>query len=52
MEKNMKKNVYVYNWVAVLYSRNQHNIVNQVFFNKKILRDWKRLVYNNIQHVI
>ena len=35
MEKNGKKNVCVrYNWVTFLYTRNQHNIVNQVYFNK------------------
>ena len=23
------------NWITLLYSRNQHNIVNQLYFNKK-----------------
>ena len=36
MEKNMKKNICinVYNWVILLYRRNEHNIVNQLYFNK------------------
>ena len=34
MEKNMKENVCMYNWITLLYSRNQHNIVNQSYFNK------------------
>ena len=28
-----KKNVYVSNWVTSLYSRDWHNIVNQLYFN-------------------
>ena len=27
--------MYMYDWVPLLYSRNWHNIVNQVYFNKK-----------------
>ena len=27
--------IYTYEWVIWLYSRNWHNIVNQLFFNKK-----------------
>lgn len=35
MEKNIKKKyIYVYSWVTLLYSGNEHNIVNQVYFNK------------------
>ena len=26
----------MYDWVTLLYSRNGHNIVNQLYFNKKI----------------
>ena len=26
--------VCMYNWIAVLYSRDYHNIVNQLYFNK------------------
>ena len=35
-EKNLKKNgcVYMYNWITLLFSRNYHNIVNQLYFNK------------------
>ena len=30
--------VYIYmDWVFMLYSRNWHNTVNQLYFNKKIL---------------
>ena len=37
MEKNIKKEcIYVFNWVTLLYSRNKHNTVNQLYFNKKI----------------
>ena len=34
MEDNIKKS-YIYDWVTLLYSRNRHNIVNQLYFNKK-----------------
>ena len=37
MEKNIKKErLYVYNWVTLLYSRDWHDIVNQLYFNKKV----------------
>ena len=26
----------MYDWVAMLYSRNQHNNVNQLYLNKKL----------------
>ena len=26
--------IYMYNWITLLYCRNQHNIVNQLYFNK------------------
>ena len=26
--------IYVYNWITLLYSRNYHNIVNQLYLNK------------------
>ena len=36
MENNYKKGyVYTYTWVTFLYSRDWHNIVNQVYFNLK-----------------
>ena len=25
----------MYNWITLLYSKNQHNVVNQVYFNLK-----------------
>lgn len=35
MEKDILKNcIYVYNWVTWLYSRNQKNIINHLYFNK------------------
>ena len=35
-EKNLKENgcVYMYNWITLLYSRNYHNTVNQLYVNK------------------
>ena len=30
----MKKSVHVYSWVTLLSSRNQYNIVNELYFNK------------------
>ena len=26
----------MYNWITLLYSRNDHNIVNQLYFNKTL----------------
>ena len=51
MENNIKKECqYVYNWVTLLYSRDWHNIVNQLYFNLKKKRKkmlfvslWKKL---------
>ena len=34
MEKNMKKNMYLYNWLTLLYTGNQDNVINQSYFNK------------------
>ena len=31
---NGKECIYMYNWITLLYSRNLHNIVNQLYFNK------------------
>ena len=36
MEKNIKKYTYLYNWITFLYTRNEHNIANQLPFNKKV----------------
>ena len=35
IETNTKKDVYVYNPIILLYRRNQQNIVNQLYLNKK-----------------
>ena len=32
----------MYNWITLLYSRNEHNIVNQLYFNKKFFLIKKR----------
>ena len=37
--KSMKKE-YIYNWITLLYSRNSHKIVSQLYFNKINL--WKK----------
>ena len=37
-EKNIKKRIHMYNGVSLLYSRNEHNVVNQLYFNKKQLK--------------
>ena len=38
VRKNLKKNecVYMYNGIILLYSRNYHNIVNQLHFHKTL----------------
>ena len=35
MEKNIKENVYICVWITLLYSRNEHNIIHQLYFNFK-----------------
>ena len=44
-EKNLKENgcVYMYNQITLLYSRNYHNLVNQLYFNKMLKNDKKRI---------
>ena len=40
MEDNMRKRMYImYDWVTLLDSRNWHNIVTQLYFNKETLRE-------------
>ena len=39
MEKNGYG--YMYNWITLLYSRNYHNIVYQLYFIKT-LKKWKK----------
>ena len=34
MEKKRKKNMNIYNCVTLLYSRNEPQIVSQLYFNK------------------
>ena len=36
--------VYVYTWITLLYSRNEHNIVNQLYFNKRNFRKGKKWI--------
>ena len=35
-KKNLKENgcMYLYNWTTLVYSRNDHNIVNRLYFDK------------------
>ena len=33
MEKNLQKNMCVCIWIILLYAWNEHNIVNQLYFN-------------------
>ena len=35
---NILKCIYVYNWIPFLYSRNQYNFINQVYFNQNKLK--------------
>ena len=42
MEKNIKKEwVPMYNWITLLFSRDWHNIVNQLDFNQKKTKEKK-----------
>ena len=36
MKKNIKTEyiIYAYNWVTLLYSKDWHNIVNQLYYNQ------------------
>ena len=47
MEKNVKKNVYMYNWITLRYSRDWDNTANQLFFYK-FLSDWINAICSNI----
>ena len=31
----MKKNIHIYHWIAVLYTQNKNDIINQLYFNQK-----------------
>ena len=42
VEMNVKKE-YMHNWTILLYKRNRHNIVNQLYFNKNIF--FKRVLF-------
>ena len=50
--KNLKKKRYTYNWVTVLYTWNQHDVVNQLYFNLNFFagvpvvaqRKWTQLI--------
>lgn len=48
MEENMKKNIhiYVYNWITLMYSRNDHDTVNPLYFNNTLKNEKNR---ENIQ---
>ena len=34
-----KECMHMYNWITLLYSRNEHNILNQLYFNKINLKE-------------
>ena len=40
--------VYTYNWITLLYSRNQYNIVSQVNVNKILMWQYQVLEINEI----
>ena len=59
-EKNLKENgyVYMYDRITLLYSRNYHNLVNRLYFNKKkytystlciALIDWNFSVWTKLR---
>ena len=33
MGKNLKKKIGMYNWITLVYTWNQYNIVSQLYFN-------------------
>ena len=47
-EKNLKENGYgyIYNWTTLLYSRNYHNIVNHLYFNKTLKMEKNLKIYS------
>ena len=54
-ENNLKENgcVFMYNWITSLYSRNNHNIVNQLYFiNIKIFKMKTRIKGLDFKHVV
>ena len=44
-EKNLKEEgcVYMYNWITLFYSRNYHNIGNQLNYNKTLKNEKKMM---------
>ena len=38
-KKYKKECLFVYNWITLLYSRDWHGIVNQLYFNKKKFKE-------------
>ena len=34
-EENMKKNIHIYHWIAVLYTWNKKDSIDQQYFNQK-----------------
>ena len=43
--------MYMYEWVTLLYSRNWHNMVNQIYFNKEIGKTPEDIVLNDSMHM-
>ena len=50
MENNIRKGMCMcmYDWVTLLYNRNWHNIVNQLYLNKKYKNIFK--IYYRTEH--
>ena len=42
--KESGKEYMIYNWIILLYSRNYHNTVNQLYFQKTLKNKKKRVV--------
>ena len=42
--------MYVYNWITLLYTWNQHNIVNQLYSNKIKIKKKKKTVTKWVGH--
>ena len=45
----MKNNGYKYNFITLFYSRNYHNIENQLYINKTLKSDKKKERKNKLE---
>ena len=44
--------IYMYDGVSLLYRRNWHNIVNELYFNKKIKNEMQSVFISTRKHYI